>query len=105
MDAQEKKWFHRFYDGTWLVKGWKARMQEILSVFQSRDQDAVRSQMESLGHKIGREWARDNSVRRIDTSMLQQWGDDLSQARDKGAMVLAEEISRIERDVDEILTA
>ncbi len=54
--------------------------------------------------KIGREWARDNSVRRIDTSMLQQWGEELRAAKKKGPSDLDDAILDIGARVDRILS-
>ncbi len=86
-----------------LVKGWKQRMKEILDQTPKAQQDEIRPLLERLGNKIGPEWARDNRVRRIDTAMLQRWGDDLLLAQKKGKTSLIETIYRIDRDVDHIL--
>ena len=53
--------------------------------------------------KISREWARDNRVRRVDTPMLQQWGENLRSAKRRGWDVLAEEIRKIDAELNRIL--
>lgn len=86
-----------------LVKGWKYRMKEILDQIPDSQKHEVRPLLEQLGNKIGPEWAKENRARRIDTAMLQRWGDDLMAARSKGKDTLIETIYRIDRDVDLIL--
>lgn len=100
---EEQEHFRKFYNGTFLLKGWKARMEEILGHVESADRDTVRDRLEQLGERIGREWVRDNSVRRIDTSMLQKWGDRLKSSRKKGSDSLITEIGEIEIEVGTIL--
>jgi hypothetical protein len=100
----EQEWFKKFYEGTFLVKGWKTQMRELLQDFQGNEKDAINDLLNNLGEKIGREWAKDNAVRRIDTAKLQQWGASLTNARKKGKDVLAEEIRIIDATVDEMLS-
>lgn len=101
---QEQAWFKKFYEGTFLVKGWKAQMKELLQDFQGDDKDALRDLLGNLGEKIGREWAKDNAVRRIDTPKLQQWGADLTSARKKGPDALTAQIRIIDETVDDMLS-
>jgi hypothetical protein len=100
----EQEWLRKFYEGTFLVKGWKAQTRELLIDFQGNEKDAISDLLGHLGEKIGREWAKDNAVRRIDTVQLQQWGASLINARKKGKHVLAEEIRRIDKTVDRMLS-
>lgn len=103
MDAKNKEeWFRKFYEGTFLVKGWKARMQEILHKIPADKQEHVRELLDNLGRQIGTEWAKDNNVRRIDSSMLKQWGKDLREAGDKGADDLIEKIHAISKEADDL---
>ena len=100
----EQEWFQKFYEGTFLVKGWKAQMRELLQDFQGHERDVVNDLLSNLGEKIGREWAKDNAVRRIDTAKLKQWGASLASARKKGPDVLTEQIRTIDKTVDEMLS-
>jgi hypothetical protein len=100
----EEEWFRKFYEGTFLIKGWKSRMKEVLQPFSPAERDKMRSQLFNLGEKIGREWARDNKVRRVDTPLLQKWGQDLLNAKKKGPDVLAETIRILDAEVDHLLT-
>jgi hypothetical protein len=101
---QEKVWLKKFYEGTFLVKGWNTQMRELLKDFQGHERDAISELLSGLGEKIGREWAKDNAVRRIDTAKLQQWGASLTSARKKGTDALTEEIRTIRETVDEMLS-
>ncbi len=103
VNRKEEEWYKKFNEGSFVVKGWKARTKEILKPFVSPERDVLKEKLVRLGEKIGREWAKDNSVRRIDTSMLQTWGDDLVAARKKGADALVEKIERLDMDVDQLI--
>ena len=99
----EEEWFRKFYEGTFLIKGWRSRMKELLQPFPPAERDQIRDLLDNLGERIGREWARDNRVRRVDTPLLQKWGQDLSSARRKGPDVLAETIRNLDTEVDDLL--
>ena len=101
---EEQQWFRKFYEGTFLVKGWKFRMEEVLQGVPDSAKDSVGDLLSNLGEKIGREWSRDNTVRRIDTAMIQKWGEDLRRSKKKGTDVLIEELRRLDAEVDKILS-
>ncbi len=101
---QEQDWLKKFYEGTFLVKGWKAQVRDLLRDFQGAERDAANDLLSDLGEKIGREWSKDNAVRRIDTAQLQQWGASLTSARKKGPDALIAEIRAIGQTVDTILS-
>ena len=100
---KEQEWFRKFYEGTFLVKGWKARMNELLDNIPDQDKESMGALLAELGEKIGWEWAKENHVRRVDTQMLQQWGENLRAAKRRGWDVLAEEIRKVDEELDEIL--
>ena len=100
---KEKEWFRKFNNGTLLVKGWKAQMKELLDDIPDQDKESMGVLLAELGEKIGWEWAKDNNVRRVDTAMLQQWGENLKAAKRRGGDVLAQEIRKIDSELDEIL--
>ncbi len=101
---QEQDWLKKFYEGTFLVKGWNAQVKDLLQDFQGADRDATKDLLSDLGEKIGREWSKDNAVRRIDTPQLKQWGASLTSARKKGPEALIAEIRAIGKTVEEMLT-
>ena len=100
---EEQEWYKKFYEGTFLAKGWKGRMEEILQAVPSQNKEAIRQSLESLGEKIGREWSKDNRVRRIDSAMLKQWGAALGTAKKTGPDILEQEIAKIDAEVDRTL--
>ncbi|MBF0257479.1 MAG: hypothetical protein HQK62_01360 [Desulfamplus sp.] len=101
---EEENWFKKFQEGTFLVKGWKSRIKDTLKPFSSPEKENLHQQLEILGEKIGREWSRDNSLRRIDTPMLQKWGNDLLAAKDGGSEILVSEIKRLNAEVERLLS-
>ena len=79
-------------------------MNEVLQPFSPAEKDKMRGQLDNLGEKIGREWARgQQGSRRVDTPMLQKWGKDLQNAKDKGPDALAETIRNLDTEVDHVL--
>lgn len=99
----EDEWLRKFYNGTFLVKGWRHHMEEMLKSVPSDKKEQIGCLLDDLGRKIGTEWAKDNNIRKIDTSMLKQWGDDLRAHADKGPDSLVAKIRLINDDVDNIL--
>jgi hypothetical protein len=100
---KEQEWYRKFNEGTFLVKGWKARMNELLDNLPEQEKTSMGVMLAELGEKIGWEWAKDNRVRRVDTSMLQQWGENLQAANRRGRDALAKEIRKIDAELDDIL--
>ncbi len=37
---REREWFRRFYDGTLLVKGWQARMDDLLNAVPDYEKES-----------------------------------------------------------------
>ena len=100
---REREWYQKFLEGTFLIKGWQARKKEILEAIPTNEREPVDKLLDKLGEKIGKEWAKDRRVRRIDTPMLQQWGTQLRQSRKKGSDPLLAEIRKLDREVGTIL--
>ncbi len=101
---EEENWFKKFQEGTLLAKGWKARVKEIIKPFRSPERERLQQELEILGEQIGREWAKDNNIRKIDTKMLQNWGESLVAAKDRGADSLIDEIQEIRVNVDKLIS-
>jgi hypothetical protein len=38
---KEQEWFRKFNDGTFLIKGWKSRMNELLDNIPHQDKELV----------------------------------------------------------------
>ncbi len=100
VEKDQQEWYKKFYEGTFLVQGWKSRIKEILKGLSTEDKKEMGELLENLGKKIGMEWARDNDVRKINTSQLQQWGKDLQKAGKTGSAALAKQIRQLDEEVD-----
>lgn len=101
---EEENWYRKFHEGTFLVKGWRTRTEELLAQWPPTRQEELRERLQRLGEKIGREWARENQVRRIDTASLQRWGGQLSQACQHSMPQLLTMLETIEQEVDQLLS-
>jgi len=102
-NKDQQEWYKKFYEGTFLVKGWKSRVNDVLKGLSPEDKGEMGERLETLGKKIGMEWARDNDVRKIDTAQLQRWGKDLQNASQKGAKALSGQIQQLNKEVDKKL--
>ena len=70
-------WVQRFYEGFNTVPGWFDMTREVLARVPAAEQAIAGEQLAVLGVKISGEWAKDNSVRRIDTGTVAAWRDAL----------------------------
>jgi hypothetical protein len=93
-------WIRTFFEGTWLVPGWNARVASLVDEAADPGQPALRARLEKLGHRIAPEWARENDVRRIDSTDLERWGRRMSDARQRGRAALMDEIAKVETEVE-----
>ncbi len=103
LSDDEREWYRRFQEGVLFFDGWMAISEELLEIFPEDSWPDKQALMQRLGIKIGTEWARKNSERKIDTTMLQDWGDQLRFARGCGAEATVLALQQIEREVDRIL--
>jgi hypothetical protein len=103
LNEEERLWYQRFLEGVLLFDGWHAITDELLSVFDEDEAADRQLMLQRLGMKIGTEWAKDNDRRKIDTEMLEEWGDRLREARSQGADTTLAMLRAIEREVDMIL--
>lgn len=103
LSEEELKWFNKFMEGTIILDGWKDITKKILADTPQNQRHQQRQLLESLGIKIGMEWSRDNTIRRIDTGQLREWGRDLKATARKQPERLSELIVSIGREVDYLL--
>lgn len=103
LSEEEQEWYTKFQNGIMLFSGWKEISEEILSFLPPEERPETQHLLETLGIRIGTEWSKDNSERRIDTDQLQAWGDKLRLARDTGAPQLADTVKKISDEVNTIL--
>lgn len=100
---REREWYRKFQEGTFLIRGWQSRKKEILEAIPTTEKETVDELLGKLGEKIGKEWARNRHVRRIDTATLQKWGERLRKSQKKGSDMLVAEIRELDTKVDEII--
>lgn len=98
------KWVVAFYKGNLLVDGWNAQLRKLLDVIRSeKTRNELRAMLNKLGRLIVAEWAKDNSVRRIDTGWLTAVGRKLKNAAgtdDGSGSVIRLVVDEIRQDVE-----
>ena len=100
LSAKERDWFLTFIRGNFLAEGWGQITRDILVHVEDGEREYQQRQLDQLGTKIGREWCRDNRIRRIDSSMLSEWGGKLRKAAREEPRQLAEVIRSIDAQVN-----
>lgn len=103
LTAEEKSWFKTFQEGNILAMGWQEITSEILARTAPDKQHEQRVALENLGRKIGMEWCRQNRVRKVNSSMLQEWGGVLRKTAKKNPQQLAQAITYINQELDAVL--
>lgn len=103
ISAEEQKWYKTFQEGNMLADGWVEITKDILAKLPAEEQSEHQQSLLQLGDKIGREWAKKNDSRKIDTDMLKKWGKQLKDASKKNPEALTLAITHIDRQVDGIL--
>jgi hypothetical protein len=82
--GQYRDWVQTFYRGNLMSPGWSKFAQVTASAVKSPEaRQAVIIQINELGRIIGREWAKDSSVRKISTGDLRGWNDLIATARQR----------------------
>ncbi|MDX1490357.1 MAG: hypothetical protein R3332_03665 [Pseudohongiellaceae bacterium] len=94
-------WVVRFYQGWELMPtGWKDLRENMLFGLVGADLKQMQQELRYLGAQISAEWAKDNSVRKIDTAMLSLWGsviqsDFALEARKSSMQLITEDVERV----------
>lgn len=99
----EMKWFVTFLEGNFFADGWQEISDDILVKISSADREQKQYVLARLGNKIGREWCKDNDVRKIDTLMLKKWGHRLRSTAKNEPHLLAEVLESIDGEIDSLL--
>ena len=94
-------WVRRFYEGFNTVPGWLDLEKRVLARLPQDQQASVAEQLARLGVTISAEWAKDNSVRRIDTSTVATWRDALQESLSR--MELASYLMLLNQDIAALL--
>ncbi len=103
LSAEEQEWFEVFQEGTFFARGWREITDDILAETPPELQEKQRIALAKLGRKIGYEWSKDNTVRKIDTNMLQKWGKLLQNTAGENPQQLKEVIAEIDQKVGLLL--
>jgi len=103
LNADEKYWFKVFQEGNILAIGWQEISAEIMAKTPPDQRPEQKIALDNLGRKIGMEWSRPNSVRKVSSSMLQEWGSILRKTAKKNPQQLAQAIVFINQEVDAVL--
>ena len=103
LTPDEQKWYKVFQEGNVLSEGWVTISTNILMKVTPSQQKEQQEALYELGDKIGREWAKNNEVRKINTNMLKKWGKILEDAATNQPEKLAIAIADVNSQVDAAL--
>ncbi|MDH3329824.1 MAG: hypothetical protein OEM01_11365 [Desulfobulbaceae bacterium] len=103
LSLQERQWFVRFIEGTFFADGWQEIANDILIKLTDDERQQKQLKLNELGNKIGREWCKDNKIRKIDTAMLKKWGYMLKLTAEDDPHLLVKVIDHIDGEVDSLI--
>lgn len=99
---QYLNWIVRFYQGWDLMStGWNELTPAVLMGMSGDTLAAAENESHELGVAISSEWAKDNSVREINTAMLSLWGTVMLSVEEPPERLVA--LRLIGDDVDAIM--
>ncbi len=100
----EEENYQKFLNGVFWIKGWNTRVKEILQAVPDEDKVEMKQLLSELGEKIGREWAKDTGIRKINSDMLKKWGSELQKAVAVGPGHLVKQLRILNRNVNEVIS-
>lgn len=103
LSPEEKRWFKTFHEGNFLSEGWQEITAYLLVRTPEDQRKAQQTALDNLGRKIALEWCRANNVRKVDSAMLQEWGDLLKKTADENPAELPKTIAFIDQEVEAVL--
>lgn len=95
-------WVQRFYEGYNTVPGWFDLTTQVLARLPAAERVAATERLAELGVRISGEWAKDNSVRRIDTSTVATWRDALQESLSR--MEFNDYLMLLDKDISALLS-
>lgn len=99
---QYLNWIIRFYQGSDLMRtGWNELTPAVLMGMSGDTLTAAEKESRELGLAISSEWAKDNSLRQINTAMLSLWGTVMLSVEQPPERLVA--LRQIASDVDAIM--
>jgi hypothetical protein len=100
-------WVQVFYKGNLLSEGWTKISDATLAVVKSDEQRRkVVKRINELGKIISREWAKDDTVRKIKTIDFIRWNDAMLRARrtdDGGGRDIMKALDTVRHDAEKLL--
>ncbi len=100
-EAEYLLWVMRFYTGYRAVPGWLQMTEQVMQRLRPEERAVTSARLFELGARIGAEWAKDNSVRRLTTRSAGVWRDALLEALSRDE--LGAYLDRLSADVDALL--
>ena len=99
---QYLSWIIRFYQGSDLMStGWNELTPAVLMGMSGDTLINAEEESRELGLAISAEWAKDNSVRKINTAMLSLWGTVMLSVEEPPARLVA--LRQIASDVGAVM--
>ncbi len=105
LNGEEIDWFEKFMEGSYVVEGWNDITLHILDKISLEEREKQQLVLKKLGNRIGREWAKDNDIRKIDTIMLKKWGAFLKKTAEEYPERLLIAIAELKKEVDCLLSS
>lgn len=103
LSTQEREWFVTFIEGTFFADGWQEIADDILVKLSDDERQHKQQKLNELGNKIGREWCKDNEIRKIDTAMLKKWGYLLKSTAQDDPHLLVKVIEHLDGEVNSLI--
>ncbi|WP_417909211.1 hypothetical protein [Candidatus Electronema sp. PJ] len=103
LSTQERAWFETFQKGTLYACGWQDITAKLLAKAPVDIKCDLQKRLEALGAKIGREWSRNNDIRKIDNTMLRQWGKLLQQTAEQEPDKIPQAVEKLNQKVEDLL--
>jgi hypothetical protein len=85
-----------FFEGRGLAPGWNSIAARLSAKAGEEERPEISERLSRLGAAVSVEWARDNGIRRVDTTALRAWAAQLARAGESGR--IGEALAAVERE-------
>jgi hypothetical protein len=99
-------WIQKFYGGSWGVAGWVDTGNGLLAQVTGPRHRSIRDKWDSVGVEVAGEWAKDNSVRRLDTDQVSNFRTailDAAQQDSGDGSAIEARIDELKGEVDRLV--
>jgi len=103
-DKDYDKWLKTFYEGTFIIQGWNGRKDELLKNISDKKAEAEEL-LNEIGDLIGREWAKENDVRKINTDNVKAWGGEIKSVKNSSDDQILAKLNDLKGSVNAKLNA